>query len=415
MKKIKNIYWINYGLALAIAILLLGCQGEGVEPQKNETSIRELSREEQELTRSINDFAFDLIRQATRQSSSENIFISPLSVNLAMSLMLNGSAESTQQKIYDALDFKVLTSLEINKAYSELIPFLQQLDPQVDYAIANAVWYDHRNEMSPFYRDVLSAYYDAHVLDINFRSKRAPTVIQKWIEEQLQYKLPTSLAAIDNGTSLYLTNAVQFTGMWSVPFRKEYTRPAEFYLPNGNSITTDMMYADQAMYRYHQTAQASYIDVPYGNGQYSMTLVMPQTEDSLYQLASNLNTEELQSILHSADTLRQGLYLPKFAINYQASLKNTLSQLGMGIAFQDSANFANFFTEANPQPYIGDVLHQAAIEINETGAQAISVTTNLPVESNAPSVRIDRSFLFFIRERHSGVILFAGVLANPVI
>jgi len=415
MNKIINIYWSNCGLVLAVAILLLGCQGEEVKPQKEEANIRKLSREEQELTRSINNFAFDLIRQATHQSSSENVFISPLSVNLAMSLMLNGSSESTQQKIYDALDFEVLTPLEINKAYSELIPFLQQLDPQVDYALANAVWYDHRNEMSPFYRDVLSAYYDAHILDINFRSKRASTVIQKWIEEQIQYKLPTSLATIDDGTSLYLTNAVQFTGKWTVPFREEYTRPAEFHLPNGNSITTDMMYADQATYRYHRTEQASYIDVPYGNGQYSMTLVMPQTEDSLYRLASTLNAEELQSILYSADTLKQGLYIPKFAINYQASLKNTLSQLGMGIAFQDSANFANFFTEVSPQPHIGDVLHQAAIEINETGAQAISVTTNLPVINNTPSVRIDRSFLFFIREQHSGVILFAGVLANPVI
>jgi serpin B len=415
MKKTRKIYWINCGLALAVAILILGCQDEGVQPQKAETKVRELSREEQELVRSVNDFAFDLVRQATRQSSSENIFISPLSVNLTMSLMLNGAAESTQQKIYDALDFEVLTPLEINKAYSELIPFLQQLDPQVDYALTNAVWYDYRNEMSPFYRDVLSAYYKAHVLDINFRSKRAPTVIQKWIEEQVQYKLPSSLASIDNGTSLYLTNAVQFTGKWSVPFRKEYTRPAEFYLPNGNSITTDMMYADRAMYRYHRTEQASYIDVPYGNGNYSMTLVMPQTEDSLYRLASTLDAKELQSILHSADTLEQGLYIPKFAINYQTSLKNTLSQLGMGIAFQDSANFANFFTEAYPQPYIGDVLHQAAIEINETGAQAVSVTTNLPLDNNTPSVRIDRSFLFFIREQHSGVILFAGVLANPVI
>lgn len=402
-------------MVLAIALAVLGCQNEGVEPQKAETSVRELSREEQELVRSINDFAFDLVRQSTRQSSSENIFISPLSVNLAMSLMLNGSASSTQEKLYKALDFDVLTPLEINKAYSELVPFLQKLDPQVDFSLANAVWYDHRNEMSPFYRDILWAYYDAHVLDINFRGRRAPTIIQNWIEEQIQYELPNSLPAINSRTSLYLTNAVQFTGKWSFPFRKEYTRPAEFHLPNGNSITTDMMYADQAAYRYHQTGRASYIDVPYGNGQYSMTLVMPHTEDSLYQLAKTLDAKELQSILNSADTLEQGLYIPKFAINYQASLKNTLSELGMGIAFQDSADFSYFFTDVHDQPYIGDMLHQAAIEINETGAKAFSITSNVPVKSNTPSVRIDRSFLFFIREQHSGVILFAGVLANPVI
>ncbi|WKN42222.1 serpin family protein [Tunicatimonas pelagia] len=415
MKLDSSRYWVKIGMLLTIVVLGWGCQKDGVQPEAKLPAVRELSGEERELVKSVNDFAFDLVRQATHQSSAQNVFLSPLSVNLAMSLMLNGSAESTREQLYQFLDFDVLSPLEINKAYSELIPFLQELDPEVDFSLANAIWYDQRLSISTFYQDMLLAYYNAHAIDLNFKSKRAGTVIQKWVENQMPYKLSQPLTLPSSRAKLYMTNAVQFSGKWAVPFREEFTRPAKFYLPNGNSITTDMMYADQAAYRYHETELASYIDIPYGNQQYSMTLVMPKTEDSLHHLAGSLNAEKLSSILDAADTLEQGLYLPKFAINYQVSLKNMLSQLGMGIAFQDSANFSLFFSEANQQPHLNDMLHQASIEISEIGAKAASLTSTLPVESTAPSVRIDRSFLFFIREQHSGVILFAGILTNPVI
>ncbi|MEM9829679.1 MAG: serpin family protein [Bacteroidota bacterium] len=415
MKLGGGTYWIKSWVILIVVTIGWGCQKEGIQPEANSPSVRELSREEQELVRSVNDFAFDLLRQVTYHSSPQNTFLSPLSVNLAMSLMLNGSVGTTQSQLYQSLDFDVLSPLEVNKAYSELIPLLQELDPQVNFSLANAVWYDQKLTMSTFYQDILLAYYDAHAIDLNFRSKRSAATIQKWIETQMPYELAEPITIPSSRTSLYMTNAVQFSGNWSVPFLPEYTRPAEFFLPNGNSITTDMMFTDQATYRYYQTNQAAYIDVPYGSGKYSMTLVMPTTEDSLHQLASSLSAERLNFILSAADTLEQGLYLPKFAINYQTSLKSTLAQLGMGIAFQDSANFSLFFSEAKSQPHLDDLLHQASIEISETGVKATSVTSSLPVKSASPSVRVNRSFLFFIREQHSGVILFAGVLTNPVI
>jgi len=415
MKLVENRYWIISWVVLGMAILSWGCQKDSVQPEANLPTVRELSNEEQKLVRSVNNFAFDLVRQTTRQSSAQNVFLSPLSINIAMSLMLNGSAESTRDQLYQSLDFEVLSPLEINKAYSELIPFLQKLDPEVGFSLANAIWYDQRLSLSSFYQDILLAYYDAQTIDLNFRSKRAASTVQKWIEGQMPYKLARPLSLPDARAKLYITNAVQFNGKWATPFRKELTRPSEFYLPNGNTITTDMMYADQAEYRFYQTEAATYIDIPYGNKLFSMTLVMPSSEDSLHQLANSLNADRLATILDAADTLDQGLYLPKFAINHQESLKNTLSKLGMDIAFQDSANFSLFFSQAKRPPHLSDVLHQASIEISEIGVKASSLTSALPVETVAPSVRVDRSFLFFIREQHSGVILFAGVLTNPVI
>lgn len=413
MRLISSIHWTKIWIGLFAGVMLLGCQKESVQPEQS-ASLRELSGPEQELVRSVNNFTFNMVRQSIRQQSSDNVFLSPLSINLAMSLMLNGATGNTHQQIRKSLEFDVLSPSEINKAYSELVPFLTQLDPQVNFSLANAVWYDQRFSMSPFYRDVLLAYYDADIVDLNFRNRRAPVVIQKWLENQTHhYVAPLLLGTLNSSTTLYLTNTVQFTGKWAVPFQKEYTTPAEFYLPDGNSITTDMMYTDQATYRYYQNEEASFIDVPYGNHQYSMTFVMPQTEESLYQVAESLNADELKSILNMADTLEQGLYLPKFAINYQASLKNTLAQLGMTVAFQDSADFSQFFSKASTQPHMQDVIHQASIRIDETGAQAASVTSSLPTLGNLPSVRIDRSFLFFIREQHTGVILFAGLLSNP--
>ena len=146
-----------------------------------------------------------------------------------------------------------------------------------------------------------------------------------------------------------------------------------------------------------------------------MTFVMPQEQDSLASLMRDLDATSFQQYLTQMDTLNSSLFVPKFAIEYQASLKPTLSRLGMGVAFSDSANFSQLFTDATAPVPLSDVLHKAVITVNETGTEALTSTvtqaSSVPTPSN--SVHIDRSFLFFIRENHTGVIVFAGRLSHP--
>lgn len=403
------------GWFLMLAVLAGACQSDSVSPVAEEPVLRELSVPESELVTSINTFAFDLMRDLAEHRPQDNVFLSPYSINLALSMTLNGAASTTLSSLHDGLDHEVISPREINKAYSELTPFLQQLDQQVDFTLATALWYDRRLRAQPLSEDILSAYYQAHVSDLAFGRRKSPDIINKWVKEQTNGHIEDFVEELDPNASMYVTSAVQFAGNWTIPFRKEKTTPGTFHLPDGTDMTTDMMVASRAQYRFFQDERKTMVDIPYGNQQYSMTLLMPHQHDSLLSLVRDLDAASFRGYLMQMDTVHSNLYLPRFTIDYQASLKPTLSRLGMGVAFSDSANFNRLFVDpATPVP-LSDVLHRAVITVNETGTEAITstVTQARGVGTTTNSVHVDRSFLFFIRENHSGVIVFAGSLNHP--
>ena len=404
-----------YGWLLLLAVVLGGCQKDGVQPGAEEPVLRQLSVEEQELVTSINTFAFDLIRDLAEHRPQDNVFLSPYSINLALSMTLNGAASTTLENLHHGLEHDLITPLEINKAYSELTPFLQQLDHQVDFTLATALWYDRQLHTQPRNQDILSAYYQANVSDLAFGRRKSPDIINKWVQERTNDRITGLVEELNPDASMYVTSAVQFAGGWTVPFKEENTAPAPFHLPDGTTVTTDMMFAPRATYRFYEDAHKTMIDIPYGDQQYSMTLVMPQEQDSLLSLVRALDATTFQQYLSQMDTLNSSLYVPKFAIEYQASLKPVLSRLGMSVAFSDSADFSRLFVD-NPAPVpLSDVLHKAVITVNETGTEALTTTVTQASSPTATthSVHVDRSFLFFIRENHTGVIVFAGRLSQP--
>ena len=402
-----------YGWLILLAVVG-GCQKDGVQPGAEEPVLRQLSIEEEELVNSINTFAFDLIRDLAEHRSQDNVFLSPYSINLALSMTLNGAASTTLESLHQGLEHWVITPLEINKAYSELTPFLQQLDRRVSFTLATGLWYDRQLRTQPLRQDILSAYYQANVSDVAFGRRKSPDIINRWVQEQTQGRITGLVKELNPDASMYVTSAVQFAGGWTAPFQEENTAPGTFHLSDGTTITTDMMFAPRAEYHFYQDEHKTIIDVPYGSQQYSMTFVMPQQQDSLLSLVRDLDATTFQRYLSQMDTLRSSLYVPKFAIEYQTSLKPVLSRLGMGVAFSDSANFSRLFIDTTAPVPLSDVLHKAVITVNETGTEAITGTVtqaSSPVTTH--SVHVDRSFLFFIRENHTGVIMFAGRLHYP--
>ena len=404
-----------YGWLLLLAVTLGGCQKESVQPGAEEPTLRRLSVEEEELVTSINTFAFDLIRDLAEHRPQDNVFLSPYSINLALSMTLNGAASTTLEDLHHGLEHDVITPLEINKAYSELTPFLQQLDHRVDFTLATALWYDRHLHTQPRNQDILSAYYRANVSDLAFGRRKSPDVINKWVQEQTQDRITELVKELNPEASMYVTSAVQFDGGWTVPFKVEDTAPAPFHLPDGTTVTTDMMFAPRATYRFYEDERKTIIDIPYGDQQYSMTLVVPRKRDSLSNLLRGLDATTFEQYLSQTDTLHSSLYVPKFAIEYQTSLKPVLSRLGMSVAFSDSANFSRLFVDATAPVPLSDVLHKALITVDETGTAALTSTVTQATASDATanSVHVNRSFLFFIRENHTGVIVFAGRLNHP--
>jgi len=173
------------------------------------------------------------------------------------------------------------------------------------------------------------------------------------------------------------------------------------------------MFTDQAHYRYFEDDQKTLIDIPYGNERFSMTILMPHPQDSLHSLIKNLDVSSYERELALADTLNHHLYLPKFSISSQLALRKALYQMGMRAAFSNHADFSGIFSDSLDLS-MAELIHHAGIEINEEGTQAATPRAAAAINRGSGSVvRINRPFIFFIRENHSGAIMYTGVYQQP--
>jgi serpin B len=167
---------------------------------------------------------------------------------------------------------------------------------------------------------------------------------------------------------------------------------------------------------YYRNEILRLVDIPYGNGQFSMTVLIPTWNYSLEDIISSLNESQYNEWIALSDTVTSKLTMPKFKIEYKTLLNDALTDMGMGIAFTDGADFSRLF-EDPLDLFISRVIHQAVIEVNEEGSEAAAATAVEIMETSLPpepeNILINKPFVFLIREKHSGVILFAGKLMNP--
>lgn len=276
------------------------------------------------------------------------------------------------------------------------------------------VWlYKDYQLQAPFVK-LNQTYFDATVLGLDFTSPAAKDQMNNWVKEKTNGKITGIIEATSADDVLFLINAIYFKGTWTYLFDKELTKPAPFYLEDGSTVSHDFMTATKTKYLYYQDNSKKLIDLPYGNGQFSMTLLVPEGQHTVNDVVQELNDENLSAWLAAADTSGVELHMPKFKMEYKKELNETLAALGMGIAFSSDADFSNM-VNGSRSLNISEVMHKTFLEVNEEGTEAAAVTSvGIGVTSAGPSVlNIDRPFVFLIREKSSNTILFIGKLMQP--
>jgi serine protease inhibitor len=253
---------------------------------------------------------------------------------------------------------------------------------------------------------------------VDFSSASAKNFINSWVVDKTQGRISNIIDQTQADDVLYLLNAIYFKGSWTYRFDPSQTKQEAFHLENGSPKNVDFMILKQGRYLRYSDAQQAIIDLPYGNRQFSMTFVVPQGAATLADVAGRLTGPQLVSWLAKADTASQELHLPKFKFDYTKTLNQTLSQLGMAEAFSDKANFSQMLASGPKALAISRVIHKTFLEVTEEGTTAAAVTSvGIGVTSVTPQpplpMRIDRPFLFLIRERSSNTVLFIGQLTNP--
>ena len=407
-------------LLLLAAAALPACREATVTGPGTTTLPRPLTAGEQNLVAASNAFAFKLYTaMAAREGPDTNIFISPLSVGMALGMTVNGAAGATRDSMLAALQLAGVPMDVVNQGYRSVIDLLRHLDPGVAFTLANSIWYRTGFTPSQAFLGDARTYFDAQVQGLDFSSSSAAPTINAWVNAQTNGKIPSIVQdPIDPSLIMFLINAIYFKGSWTQRF--DSTRDAPFYPRTGVPITVAMMEHDSAgPVGLYSGDDATVVDLPYGGRAWSMTIVLPRGAwtDSL---ATMLTASRWSAWIAGLDSQKAYVSLPKFKLTFERELEAPLAALGMGIAFCDVgfADFSAMYPGARPGGVcISFVKHKTYVDVNEEGTEAAAVTSvgmgvgSMP--AGPPHIVVDRPFIVAIRERLTGTILFLGRVMDP--
>jgi len=406
-------------LVVPIALFAARCREATLTAPKPITALpRQLTGAESQLAAADNRFAFKLLGEiAARTGPDTNVFISPLSAAMALGMAYNGAAGVTQAEMQRTLELDGMTLDDVNQSYRGLIALLRGLDQQVAFTVANSVWYDPNPAYAPTPDFVATTrtYFDARIESLDFKSPTAAPTINAWVSDQTRGKIPSIVPdPVPQDVVAYLINAIYFKGSWTTQFDKTRTEPQTFKLVDGTSTTVPMM-------THGRTIRVGYVwdngvivfDLPYGGQAFSMTIALPRDAGGLDSLVQGLTNERWSGWIAGLDSGTFDVFVPRFTVTYGLAMNDVLKALGMPSAFCDSAH--PDFTRMNPNGLcITEVRHKATVDVNEEGTEAAAATSvGIAPTSMPPSIIVDRPFLFVLRERLSGTILFMGRVMNP--
>lgn len=385
---------------------------------------RELTAGESQLVAADNRFAFDLFRTiVARLGADSNLFISPVSVGMALGMTVNGAAGATRDSMLAALELGALPLDEVNRGYRGVIDLLRGLDPSVAFTLANSIWYRTGITPGQGFLDDTRSWFDADVRSLDFGAPGAARTINDWVSQQTLGKIPEIVPdPIPGDVIMYLINAIYFKGSWTRRFDPALTHDAPFTLRGGGTVVADMMsHAEAAPVRYYLGDSVTVVDLPYGGRAWSMTLVLPRSAAGIDDLSAGLTADRWNAWIAALDSGGAIVTMPKFKLTYREDLTPILTSLGMGVAFCSSlaADFSRLMPSAGPGDVcITEVRHRTYVDVYEEGTEAAAVTSvGVGVTSAPPSplhITVDRPFLVAIRERLTGTILFLGRVMNPV-
>jgi serpin B len=400
--------------SIAVVLVLVAC----ADPTGSSDAIGELPRPLTDGERAVigasNGFAFSLLRQVNAEHPDSNLFISPLSISMALGMTMNGTAGETLSEMRGMLGFGDLELGEVNESYRALIALLRGLDSRVDFRVANSIWYDEAFPIEqPFVR-ATTDFFDAHVAAHSFGDPATLQTINDWVNTATAGRIGKILDAIRDDAVMYLINAIYFNGDWTTQFDPQLTESQPF-AGTGGTTTVPLMHVTDSV-RYAEVNDTKIVELPYGGGAFAMSVVLPPPDADIDAFVSGLSAVEWDALHAAAAKTPVRIWLPKFTLVREYMLNDALQSLGMRRAFS-GGDFTPMSQALGHQLEVSEVKHKTYVDVHEEGTEAAAVTSVGVIVVCAcgptyPEFRADRPFVFAIRERLSGTVLFVGKIVR---
>ena len=363
-------------------------------------------------------FSWDLFKTSVEQEDSgNNILLSPLSVQTALNMALNGAKGQTQSQIQSVLHSGNFDLESLNDKQGDWLSLLQKEGDHAELTVANVLFSDPaRVDISNEFEQKIDQHYNAPHFKKDFSNPVTKSEINNWVKEQTKQKIDGIIEQISPNDIAFLINALYFKADWSKGFDPDHTRARAFQLENGNSVNTDFVNGDRN-FSFVQKSDFEAVDIPFKDSIYSLTLMQPNrdlytTDDWIKNLDGSFLKEAYEQMQYS----RAMVQFPILDLSYKKDLKKYLQILGIEDAFMNTAaDFSRMGDPiSGPNIFISSVAHKSVLKVDEKGAEGAAATSvGFSVTSLPPSLIFDQSFVIVLRHIPTNTVLFIGKVADP--
>jgi serpin B len=423
MKK-HNIGVIIVSCIIVISVIYIGYNfkwddsgSEIIKPKQQAIDTLATEQSVEEIANAMNNFSIDFYNSLSIDNSG-NMFFSPYSIFVALSMVYEGARNETADEMFNILKFQQYNETFLC-SFGKIYNMLNE-DQGYTANTANAIWIKKNYPLLDEYLKLIMNYYMGEATELNFsKPAKAAGIINQWVEDQTNGKIkdlipPTGINAL---TRLIITNAIYFKGTWDKQFNPDNTFDGDFEISPGNPVTVPMMSltGEDTLFNYTETDDFQMIELPYTGNDISMIIILPKEDKSLNSVEDSINNENFTLWKDSFYGTEVDIYLPKFKMETEYGLNEYLINMGMLNAFTEHADFSGI--NGVKELFIHSVIHKAFIEVNEEGTEAAAATGIIVGISSIEPTRIvfnaNHPFLFFIQQKEADNILFMGRVSNP--
>ncbi|MEX0988315.1 MAG: serpin family protein [Bacteroidales bacterium] len=398
------------GIILMAGLLCWGC--DWFVP---EDTVFDYNKKSAGVITANNDFGLELFNIVMKKESLPNIMISPASISLAMGMAYNGADGTTLEAFDSVFNYEGLTRAEVNEITKELIHTLVTNSRGNLLEIANSVWYRTGFPVYQSFIETNKTYYNAEVRELDFSAPSAIDEINDWVADKTHNKIDKIIEELSPQSMLLLINALYFNCKWEIEFDPDDTKQEMFYNEDQTNQGEVAMMTTESNFSVASIEDITAVQLPYKNKKFSMYLFLPDQGTTVAEISAQLDGAMWAGWMEEFREHNEvQVTMPKFTFEYQRSLLEDLSDMGLGVAFTDQADFSAI---SDIDLLISKVIHKTFIQVDEEGTEAAAVTAvEFELTSTEPEkkvIRLDRPFLFVITENSSNAIVFMGKLGKP--
>ena len=369
------------------------------------------------------EFAFDLYDEITKEG--ENLFYSPYSISIALAMTYGGARGNTETQMADTMHF-TLPQNELHSAFNLLDLELESRGEGAEgqdgegfrLKIANSTWGETTYMFIQDYLDLLALNYGAGMSLVDFMNQpeKCRQYINWWVEDQTEERIKDLLpeGIITQDVRLVLVNAIYFNAAWNTPFEEESTQPGQFQLLDDSTVTVPMMGMTEEL-RYAEGNGWQACEMEYDGEELSMVILLPE-RGRFDEIEGNLDADFVNGLVGDIENGYVHITMPKFEFEAEFGLSDALKSLGMTDAFMPGlADLSGM--DGTRFLFIMDVVHKSFVSVDEAGTEAAAATAVIIGFTSAPAdpaeFKVDRPFIFFIRDIETDAILFVGRVMDP--